>query len=107
MRLEDLYPERKIFQTVEVMNYYLVAGMYHANKFEFDRAEEALRIVDFVDEESLASERLSMYILGKRMMHGQERFAYMNRNEIAHEELPFSYENQTETPPAFHHAEMD
>ena len=107
MRLEDLYPERKIFQTVEVMNYYLVAGMYHANKFEFDRAEEALRIVDFVDEESLASERLSMYILGKRMMHGQERFAYMNRNEIALEERPFSYENQTDTPPAFHHAEMD
>ena len=107
MRLEDLYPERKIFQTVEVINYYTAAGIYHAYQFDFERAEEALAIVNFIDEESLAAEVLGVLILSKRMMRGEENIAHMNRNEITLEDRGFSYDNQTEMPPAFHHAEMD
>ncbi len=107
MRLEDLYPERKIFQKSEVVNYYTAAGIYHANLLDFERAEEALSIVNFIDEKSLAAEVLGMTILSKQMMRGQENIARMNRNQISLEAREFSYENQTDTPPAFHHAEMD
>lgn len=107
MRLEDLYPDRKIFQNAEVINYYTAAGIYHANLFDFERAKEALSIVNFIDEESLAAEVLGMTIMSKQMMRGQENIAHMNRNQISLEDREFSYENQTDTPPAFHHAEMD
>ncbi len=107
MQLEDLYPERKIFQKAEVINFYTAAGIYHANLFEFERSEEALNIVSFLDGESIAAEVLEMTILRKQILRGQENMARMNRNEITLEARGFSYENQTDAPPAFHHAEMD
>lgn len=107
LRLEDLYPDRKIFHTTEVANYYTMAGFYHADLFEFEKAEEAVAILRHADKYNPQIEALEFRIMAKKMMRGQETIARMFEGEITLEDQDFHYENQTEALPAFHHAEMD
>ncbi len=107
LRLEDLYPERKVFHKTEVCNYYAVAGYYHADLFEFERAEEALAILRHVDKDNEQIEILEYGIMAKKMLRGQQTIEEMFKGEITLEHQEFHYENQTEDPPAFHHAEME
>ncbi len=96
-----------MFHTTEILNYYFITGLSYTEESDFDKAQESLDIVNFVGADTAQAERLSLKLLAKRMEREQQNIDHMNRNEIALEDRDFTYENQTETPPAFHHAEMD
>ncbi|MBU1822592.1 MAG: DUF1186 domain-containing protein [Bacteroidetes bacterium] len=106
LRLEDLYPERKIFHSTEVLNYYMLVGRYYTDRDDLDSAQEILSLLEHVDDDSRQTENLSNYILAKTLELAQERFSSMSEDVITLPFRDFHYEKQTETPPVFHHSEI-
>jgi hypothetical protein len=106
LRLEDLYPDRKIFHITEVLNYYMLVGRYYTDLNDLDSAQEILSLLEYVDDESRQAENLSNYILAKKLELAQDQFSGMYEGEITLPDRMFHYENQTEEPPVFHHSEI-
>lgn len=106
LRLEDLYPKRKVFDVTEVLNYYQLVGIYHADTDDLDAARETLYLMDHIDSDARQTETLSKYILSMKIKLAQESIENMYEEEITLPDRKFHYENQTETPPVFHHQEI-
>lgn len=106
LRLEELYPKRKSFHVTEVVNYYKAVGIYHADRGEFDLAEDTSYLMKQVDRDSQQAEFISKYILSKRIQKTKENLDQLSADNIELEDRDFHYEHQTDTPPEFHHAEI-
>ncbi len=105
--LQDLYPERKVFHVSEVMGYYQSAILLLLEEGDIEGAEERHGILLEIDPEHSITERITEYILGKKMMVNLQKMKEAQRNKrIAKTRVTAPYP-QVKEAPVFNHPEIE
>jgi hypothetical protein len=105
--LQDLYPERKVFHVSEVMNYYQSAVLLLLEEGDIEGAEDRHSILLKIDPEHSITERVTEYILGKRMMVNMQRMKEAQRNKRKAKTRIMAPYPQVKEAPVFHHPEIE
>ena len=107
MRLDLLYPERKVYHTDEYLNFYYLVAKYYLQRKELEQAEKIFEKLEQVNSEHQVVKHLENLLMYQRMeiRIGEITKSGERRKEYTYRDYDKSI--QTEETPQFQHLEIE
>ncbi|WP_262249074.1 SEC-C metal-binding domain-containing protein [Parapedobacter soli] len=105
--LQQLYPERDVFQVAEVLGFHKLATFYFVQREDLERAEHHLSILKDIAIDHPDTGQAETFLFPLRMKMARDRWQRQKEKAIAVEIVNWPSDPPLASPPVFQHPEID